>query len=124
MVKNDYIVSFLLIIAIVFSIIFYFNARPLVKDKNVLQYTAGCSSDKIDASIYSLRGDTSLIGAFISFDKVPIDDTIRAELTKLGVFLREDSWIFDYVLAEIPTEALCNLADYDFVTGVFIPQEN
>lgn len=124
MVKNDYIVSFLLIIAIVFSIIFYFNARPLVKDKNVLQYTAGCNSDKIDASIYSLRGDTSLIGAFISFDKVPITDEARAELTKLGVFLREDSWIFDYVLAEIPTNSLCHLADFDFVTGVFIPQEN
>ena len=121
--KKDHITVFLVIIAIVLGIIFYFtNEEPV--DENILQYTVGCESDKIDASVYALKGNTSLIGAFITFDQVPISDDVRAELTNLGVLLREDSWIFDYVLAQIPTESLCHLADYDFVTGVFIPREN
>jgi hypothetical protein len=121
--KKDYIAIFLIIIAIVLGIIFYFtNEDPA--DENILQYTVGCESDKIDASVYSLKGNTSLIGAFITFNEVPISDDVRTELTNLGVLLREDSWIFDYVLAQIPTESLCHLADYDFVTNVFIPTEN
>ena len=111
-------------IAIVLGIIFYFSNKEPLLDENVLKYTVGCDSDKIDASVYSLRGDTSLIGAFITFDQVPISEDVRTELTRLGVSLREDSWIFDYVLAQIPTESLCHLADYDFVANVFIPTES
>ncbi|MFA6307939.1 MAG: hypothetical protein WCS88_04200 [Patescibacteria group bacterium] len=121
--KKEYISIFLLIIAILLGIIFYFNSRP-VENKNILQYTVGCASDKIDASVYSLEGNTSRIGALISFNDVPISEETRAELTKLGVILSEDSWIFDYALAEIPTESLCALADYDFVQSVFIPKTN
>jgi len=121
--KKEYISIFLVVIAIVLGIIFYYT-NQVSENKNVLQYTAGCQSDKIDASIYSLRGDTSLIGAFISFKEVPISENTRAALDKLGVKMLEDTWIFDYVLAEIPTDTLCDLAEYDFVTSVFIPREN
>jgi len=123
MSKNDYIVVSLLAIALVLGLIFYFTNKAPV-EQNTLAYAAGCSSDKIDASIYSLSSNTSLIGAFISFDKVPISDDVKNELASLGVYLRDDSWIFDYALAEIPTGSLCALADYDFVTSVFIPQKN
>lgn len=119
--KKDYIAIFLVIIAIVLGFIFYFSNQPVVP-KNTLQYTAGCGSDKIDASVYSLRGDTSLIGAFISFKEVPLSEEVTTELDKLGVTIRKDSWIFDYGLAQIPTKSLCRLADYDFVKSVFIPK--
>ena len=121
--KKEYITIFLVIIAIVLGIIFYLTNKP-VENKNTLQYTAGCGSDKIDASVYSLKGNTSLIGAFISFDKVPISENTRVELDRLDVYLDENSWIFDYVLAQIPTESLCDLAEYDFIKGVFIPLES
>ena len=121
--KKEYITVFLIIIAIVLGIIFYFTNNKLEKPNNSLQYTVGCSSAKIDASVYSLRGDTSLIGAFITFNEIPITDATKAELTKLGVVLLEDTWTFDYALAEIPTDSLCTLADYDFVKYVFIPIE-
>jgi len=55
---------------------------------------------------------------------VPISEEVETALNKLGITIRNDSWIFDYGLAEIPTEALCDLADFDFVTGVFIPRDN
>jgi len=114
---------FLLVIAVVLGFIFYStNKQPV--EQNTLEYTAGCASDKIDASIYSLKGNTSLIGAFISFKEVPISEEVETALNKLGITIRNDSWIFDYGLAEIPTEALCDLADFDFVTGVFIPRDN
>ena len=120
--KKQHITILLVIIAVVLGIIFYFSTKPL-EDKNILQYTAGCSSDKIDASIYRLKGNTSLIGAFISFDKMPIEDTTKVELDKLGVEIDEESQIFDYLYATIPTEVLCDLAEYDFVKRVFIPIE-
>jgi hypothetical protein len=121
MIKKDHIVVFLVIIALVLGVIFYFN-NPSEEQQNTLEYTAGCSSDKVDVSVYSLKGDTSLIGAFVSFKKIPISPEIEAELIKLGVALEEDSWIFDYALARIPTSSLCVLAEYDFVKSIFIPQ--
>ncbi len=121
--KKDHIAIFLLVIAIVLGFIFYFTNKKPIK-QNTLQYTAGCASDKIDASVYSLRGDTSLIGAFISFKEVPLTEEVELELSKLGVTIRKDSWIFDYGLAQIPTKSLCQLADYDFVKAVFIPKDN
>ena len=120
--KNEHITIFLVIIAIVFGIVYYFNAKP-VEDKDVLKYTTGCDSEKIDDSIYKLKGTTSLIGAFISFDKVPIEEATKDELDKLGIQIDEDSQILDYMYATIPTEALCDLAEYDFVKRVFIPIE-
>ncbi|MBT4210066.1 MAG: hypothetical protein HOE19_04105 [Candidatus Komeilibacteria bacterium] len=120
--KKEYIMIILLVIAVVLGFIFYStNEQPV--EENILQYTAGCASDKIDASVYSLRGDTSLIGAFISFKEVPISEEVTTELNKLGVSMRKDSWIFDHGLAQIPTDVLCELAEHDFVTSIFIPKE-
>jgi len=121
--RKDYIAIFLVVVAIILGIIFYFNGFKS-ENKNVLKYTAGCSSEKIDASVYGLRGDTSRIGAFISFAEVPLSGDVRTQLTELGVALKEDTWIFDYAIAEIPTESLCILAERDFVKGIFIPQTN
>lgn len=121
--KKEYIAVFLVVVAIILGIIFYFNGFKS-ENKNVLKYTAGCSSEKIDASVYSLRGDTSLIGAFVSFDQVPPSSEVRAKLAELGVSLREDTWIFDYAIAQIPTDSLCVLAEQDFVRGIFIPRDN
>ena len=121
--RKDHIAIFLVAMAIILGIIFYFNGFKS-ENKNVLKYTAGCSSEKIDPSVYGLRGDTSRIGAFISFAKVPLSEDVRGQLTELGVSLKEDTWIFDYAIAEIPTESLCILAERDFVKGIFIPQTN
>jgi len=119
--KKEHISIFLVIIAIILGIIFIFSNNKS-KNTNTLQYTAGCQSDKIDASVYRLRGDTSLIGAFISFQEVPISQEVQSKLDELGVIVVEGSWIFDYALTKIPTESLCTLAENDFVKGIFIPE--
>lgn len=121
--KKEYIAIVLIIIAIVLGIIFYFNTRVVI-DTNTLEYTAGCASEKIDASVYSLSADTRLIGALLTFQKVPLDDSVYDDLQNLGVSLEENSWVLDYTLAQIPTESLCDLADRDFVKYIFIPKDN
>lgn len=120
--KKEYIAIFLLIIAVILGIIFYFKTRPTIT--NTLEYSVGCRSEKIDSSVYRLRDNTSLIGAFITFKEVPISQDVRDILSQLNVFLREESWTLDYTLAEIPTDSLCQLAEEDFVKNIFIPLDN
>ena len=86
----------LMLIAVAFIFAFIFQEKPA--DQKVLLQTLDCQSDKIDSSIYNLRGDTILIGAFITFKNIPISDETRKSLTDMGVKLNEGSWIFDYVL--------------------------
>lgn len=112
----------LMLIAVAFIFAFIFQEKPA--DQKVLLQTLDCQSDKIDPSIYNLRGDTSLIGAFITFKNIPISDETRKSLIDIGVKLNEGSWIFDYVLAEIPTENLCALVANDTVIRVFVPTVN
>lgn len=112
----------LMLIAVAFIFAFIFQEKPA--DQKVLLQTLDCQSDKIDSSIYNLRGDTSLIGAFITFKNIPISDETRKSLTDMGVKLNEGSWIFDYVLAEIPTENLCQVVASDAVIRVFVPTVN
>ena len=112
----------LMLIAVAFIFAFIFQEKPA--EQKVLLQTLDCQSDKIDASVYNLRGDTSLIGAFITFSSIPISDETRKSLTDMGVKLNEGSWIFDYVLAEIPTDNLCELVANDEVIRVFVPTVN
>ena len=112
----------LMLIAIAFIFFFIFKAQPV--EQKVLLQTLDCQSDKIDQSIYNLRGDTSVLGAFITFKSVPISEETRKQVTDLGVIIKDTTWIFDYVMAEIPTDKLCPLVENEEIIRVSIPTIN
>ncbi|MDD5749390.1 MAG: hypothetical protein PHO91_01220 [Patescibacteria group bacterium] len=122
--KTSYSIGFFVLILVVIFFIFSFFWSDEPAEQKILLQTLKCQSDKIDPSVYNLRGDTSLIGAFISFKTVPIDESLQERLEQNNIFLKESTWIFDYVMAEIPTDSLCALVGEVAVTRVFIPDLN
>jgi hypothetical protein len=120
--KTSYAVVFFVLLFLIIGGVFLFLSRQDVAQPKILLQTLRCSSDKIDRSILDLDGRTSLIGAMISFKKVPLADNLKNKLTAWQVELDEKSWIFDYVIAKIPTKNLCSLVQEEQVTNVFIPQ--
>lgn len=122
--KTSHSFAFFVLILIAVAAVFFFLDRRGSDQSKVLLQTLSCQSDKIDASVYNLQGNTSLIGAFISFKTLPLPDEDKQSISDLGVRLKEDSQIFDYMLAEIPTDKLCDLVGKDIVARVFIPKVN
>ncbi|MBT6691429.1 hypothetical protein HOB10_03815 [Candidatus Parcubacteria bacterium] len=120
--KTSYSIAFFIVLLIVVSGLVVFYEKEDEGKSKVLLQTLECHSDKIDSSVSDLDSDTSLIGAMISFKAVPIDEDTKNKLTELQIVLDEHSWIFDYVVAKIPTDSLCELTSQEQVTRVFIPE--
>lgn len=120
--KTSYAVGFFIMLFLVVSGLVLFLSKKDVAQPKILLQTLGCSSDKIDKSILDLDGRTSLIGAMISFQKIPPSDGLKNKLNSLRIKLDEGSWIFDYVVAQIPTDSLCSLVQENEVRSVFIPK--
>lgn len=114
------IVFFVVILIAIAGVFFFVNSKSASQTKVLLQ-TMECQSDKIDQSVYNLQGNTSLIGAFIVFKKVPISEADRQIISDLNIKLDEKSWLMDYARAEIPTDSMCGLVNMDNVKKVFIP---
>ena len=106
---------------VVAGIVVFYEKKNVDQPKVLLQ-TLECHSEKIDGSVADLDSDTSLIGAMISFKTIPISEATKNKLDELEIILDEQSWIFDYVVAKIPTDSLCDLANQEQVTKIFIPQ--
>ena len=115
------IAFFVVLLVVVLGAVFLYEQKTADQPKVLLQ-TLECHSDKIDTSVADLDSDTSLIGAIITFKSVPIDEATRAKLDELKIVLDETSWIFDYVVAKIPTDSLCELTTQEQVTKIFIPK--
>ena len=123
--KTSHSISFFVLILVVAAGIFLFVDNKRVESQpNIVKYQVACDSAKIDSKIFALKGNTSLIGAMISFYQIPLSDEQSSELSDMEVKLDEKSWIFDYVVAQIPTKSLCDLAQLDYVKKIFIPGES
>jgi hypothetical protein len=83
--------------------------------------TLECEVNKISSSILELDRDTENIKAFISFNKVPLEDDFKIILDGLNINIDNNTWLFDYVLSNIPKDSLCSLVDLDNVKSIFIP---
>lgn len=114
---------FLLILISMALVLTWVNKKDNQSDKILLQ-TLACQSDKIDRSILNLNAKTSLIGAYISFDKVPISEADRNQLNKYKVVIDEKSWFLNYAQAQIPTNNLCALVQEENILRIYIPQFN
>lgn len=117
------LVFFVIMLLVVAAVFFLFNQK---KDQapQILLQTMDCQSDKVDSSVYQLAGNTSLIGAYITFSKTSLSDADKAKLYDLGVAVDYNTFIFDYAYAEIPSDSLCGLVAEDLVVKIFIPEEN
>jgi len=111
-----YILIFLLIIALFFIL----NKQGAGQEKTLRQ-SLDCYFGPIADSVLDLEANTTLVGAFISFRDVPLSTEMRDELNNLNIVIDERTWIFDYVLSEIPTESLCPLAGNEEIKAIFIP---
>lgn len=112
------ILALLIVLALLAFLFWYKEAK---KDKDTLYYTVGCQSDKIDPSVYSLKGNTSLIGALVSFKSLPLTEDQLSEFEARGIYLDQNSIVFDYGYVQLPTDTLCDLASFDFITSIFLP---
>lgn len=120
--KISHSIVFFVIILVIIAGLFFLNNKKSASQEKILLQTMECQSDKIDQSVYNLQGNTSLIGAFVSFKQVPLSQADQQAIADLGIKLDETSWLMDYVRAEIPTNSLCQLTQLDSVKKVFIPQ--
>lgn len=117
-----FVLLVLLVAAIFFSWNVYYGARS-----RTLNQVLKCHDDIIDDSIFNLDAKTTLIGAMISFDKLPLPQLTKDKLAALGIVLDDSSQIFDissYLIARIPTASLCALSQLPGVTSIFIPEND
>lgn len=118
--KRNHSIVFFVIIFVVIAAIFLFEKLSGGQD-GPLAKAVGCESTKIDQTVYDLQENTSLIGAFVVFDRVPISEDDKQALADIKVRIDENSWLIDYARAEIPTDSLCALAELENVKKIFIP---
>lgn len=120
--KTIYSVVFFVLILALGALIFFFMKKDNAGQIQTLRQTAGCLDETIADSVLDLRSDTTLIGAFVSFRHLPLDDATKSQLADWGVTVDENTLTFDYMLAKIPTESLCDLAKHENVKLIFIPR--
>jgi len=118
--RNTIIFSVITIVLV--AMLAFFIIRETPNQLKTLRQTIGCADETISDSVLDLDSRTTLIGAFISFDKAP-DADLRQKMVQLDINLDENSWIFDdSVLAQIPTRSLCQLGKTDGIRLIFIPE--
>jgi len=117
---NHSFIFYVLIFLLIAALFFILNKQSASQEKTLRQ-TLDCYFGPMADSILDLEADTTLVGAFISFKHIPLSTEMREELNNLKITMDERTWIFDYVLAEIPTESLCSLAENKEIKAIFIP---
>ncbi len=120
--KTIHSVVFFVLVLVVVAFIFLILKENRPDEDKILLQTLDCQSDKIDSSIYNLQGNTSLVGAIITFKKIPLSEDERNLLSELGIVLDEDSLIIDHMIARIPSDSICSLVEMENISRVFIPE--
>lgn len=127
--KKVHLVWFSLV-AIFFIAVAFYNYREEVRKNSLpptLEFHLGCESDKIGQNILDLHKDTILIGAYVQFDKLPLDTETQNFLDESGIELVEGSQLFEIspkIIARIPTESVCDLVELESVMNLSIPDNN
>ena|SRR3989344_2464166 len=125
--KISHSLAFLVLILLLVAGLFFWLENSDFGRQPTLRRVVDCRNEAIDDSVLELDADTTLIGAFITFERTPLDQLTKDKLAALDVVLDEDSQIFEttsHVLAQIPTVSLCELSKIEGVKSVFIPAIN
>lgn len=121
--KISYSLAFFVLILLVVAAVFVWLEGDN-QNSPTLRRLVNCRSEILDDSVLDLSADTTLIGAFITFDQMPLSAETKDSLNKLSVVIDEGSQIFEIssnVLAQIPTASLCALSEMKSVKSIFIP---
>jgi|GEM_PF-3554817 hypothetical protein len=125
--KAKYSFVFFVLLVVVIAGIFFFINKFQAKGPTTLRQTLDCHHLTITDSIMDLDGDTTLIGAYINFKTLPLNVDSMKKMDELNILLDDRSQLFEispYILAEIPTNSLCELAMDDNVVAIFIQEDN
>ena len=118
---------FFVLLVVVIAAIFFFVDKFQASGPLTLRQTIDCHDLTITDSIMGLDGDTTLIGAYINFKALPLNVDSMKKMNDLEILLDDRSQLFEispYILAEIPTASLCELAKDENVVSIFIPEGN
>lgn len=124
--KVSYSLAFFVLILLMVAAVFFWLEQSS-DNSRTLRRIISCRSEVLDDSVLGLEADTTLIGAFITFDKVPLATSTKEKLKSLEVSLDEGSQIFEIssnILAKIPTASLCELSKVPGISSIFIPKLN
>ncbi len=111
---------FILVFVLVIGLFFFLNkSASQDQDSFTLKEVLSCTQDKLDKSVLALPSNAQVIGAFIAFKKVPLEENLVKNFKDQGVVLDQQSLVFDQMWAEIPVKSLCWLADQDEVSSIF-----
>lgn len=111
---------FILVFVLVIGLFFFLN-KSASQDQTTfsLAEVLSCSQDKLDKSVLALPSNSQVIGAFIAFKKVPVEENLVKSLKEQGVTLDQQSLVFDQMWAEIPVKSLCWLAGLEEINSIF-----
>lgn len=125
-INRNHILAFFLIV-ILLVMVSYTNHKEKIRKDNLpptLAYHIGCQSAKIDQAVLDLHKNTSLIGAYIEFDKLPYDKETEKFIEENNIYIYEGSQLFEIspkLIARIPTESLCDLVNLKSVQYISMP---
>ena len=120
--KPLYSLIIFVVIMLIVAGIFFFTQQKQVDQIKTVGNILECHVDKISDNVLALEANTTLMRTMISFEKIPLEQTMEDKLDELGITIHRDTWIFDYVVADIPTDSLCSLVKEENVKKVFIPE--
>lgn len=111
---------FILVFVLVIGLFFVLNKSASKEQITFsLAEVLSCSQDKLDKSVLALPSNSQVIGAFIAFKKVPVEESLVQSLKEQGVTLDQQSLVFDQMWAEIPVKSLCWLAGLEEINSIF-----
>ena len=111
---------FILVFILVIGLFFFLN-KSASKEQAIfsLAEVLSCPQEKLDKSVLALPSNSQVIGAFIAFKKVPVEENLVKSLKEQGVTLDQQSLVFDQMWAEIPVKSLCWLAELEEINSIF-----
>lgn len=111
---------FILVFVLVIGLFFFLNKSASKEQVTFsLAEVLSCPQEKLDKSVLALPSNSQVIGAFIAFKKVPVEENLVKSLKEQGVTLDQQSLVFDQMWAEIPVKSLCWLAGQEEINSIF-----
>lgn len=120
--KTSYSIVFFVLIFVVVGAIFLIMDKEGIAPNRTLGQILPCSLDKISDNVLALDADTSLMRVMVSLKDLPMTERIETKMSELNIKVYKDKQLFNYVVADVPVEALCPLVEDSGVTKVFIPE--
>ncbi|PLX25058.1 hypothetical protein C0580_03380 [Candidatus Parcubacteria bacterium] len=119
--KTSYSIAFFVLIFIVVGAIFLIMDKEGIAPNRTLGQILPCNLDKMSDNVLALDADTSLMRVMVSLKDLPMTDRLEGKMNELNIKIYKDKQLFNYVVADVPVESLCPLAEDSGISKIFIP---